>query len=69
MNKSGLVIAALAAVVSGGVIYAWHSAGANAPAPERRGPSPVEEALKSIDLDGMSPREAMDALYRLKGLL
>ena len=33
------------------------------------GPSPVEETLKTLDLDGMSPREAMDALYRLKGLL
>jgi DNA mismatch repair protein MutS len=33
------------------------------------GPSVVEEALKGFDLDGMSPREAMDALYKLKGLL
>jgi DNA mismatch repair protein MutS len=33
------------------------------------GPSPVEEALKALDPDGMSPREAMDALYKLKGLL
>jgi len=32
-------------------------------------PSLVDEALKVMDLDGMSPREAMDALYRLKGLL
>jgi len=38
--------------------------------PEARfGPSPVEEALRALDPDGMSPREAMDALYRLKGLL
>ncbi len=34
----------------------------------RPGPSPVETALAALDLDGMSPREAMDALYRLKGL-
>jgi DNA mismatch repair protein MutS len=33
------------------------------------GPSKVEEALQVLDLDGMSPREAMDALYRLKGLM
>ena len=33
------------------------------------GPSPAEEALRALDPDGMSPREAMDALYRLKGLL
>jgi len=38
--------------------------------PEARGgPSPVEETLKALDPDGMSPREAMDALYKLKGLL
>ncbi|WP_300579152.1 DNA mismatch repair protein MutS [Phenylobacterium sp.] len=37
--------------------------------PDVPGPSPVEEALRSLDLDGMSPREAMDALYRLKGQL
>ena len=33
------------------------------------GPSPVEAALQALDPDGMSPREAMDALYKLKGLL
>jgi DNA mismatch repair protein MutS len=32
-------------------------------------PSPVETALNDLDLDGMSPREAMDALYRLRALL
>ncbi|RAK59499.1 DNA mismatch repair protein MutS [Phenylobacterium hankyongense] len=42
---------------------------AAAPAAERSGPSAAEEALKVLDLDGMSPREAMEALYRLKGLL
>ncbi|MDQ0466995.1 DNA mismatch repair protein MutS [Caulobacter ginsengisoli] len=41
---------------------------AAAPQPVRRGPSPVEEALKALDVDGMSPREALEALYRLKGL-
>jgi DNA mismatch repair protein MutS len=42
---------------------------AAAPSPAARsGPSAVEEALATFDLDGMSPREAMDALYRLKGL-
>jgi len=30
------------------------------------GPTPLEDALAALDLDGMSPREAMDALYRLK---
>jgi DNA mismatch repair protein MutS len=37
--------------------------------PETYGPSAVEEALRALDLDGMSPREAMDALYRLKAQL
>ena len=37
-------------------------------APVFTGPSAVELALAELDLDGMSPREAMDALYRLKGL-
>jgi hypothetical protein len=29
----------------------------------------VESALAALDLDGMSPREAMDALYRLRGMI
>ncbi|WP_417545756.1 DNA mismatch repair protein MutS [Marinobacter sp.] len=32
-------------------------------------PSAVEEALQGLDLDGLSPREAMNRLYELKGLL
>jgi DNA mismatch repair protein MutS len=32
----------------------------------RRGPSKVEEALKAINPDDMTPREALDALYALK---
>ena len=35
----------------------------------RFGPSRVEEALAALDPNGMSPREALDALYRLRGLL
>ena len=43
---------------------------AAAPRPERpAGPSTAEAALAALDIDGMSPREAMDALYRLRGLL
>ncbi|WP_334160832.1 DNA mismatch repair protein MutS [Phenylobacterium sp.] len=45
------------------------AAAAEASSADRAGPSPVEEALKALDPDGMSPREAMDALYKLKGLL
>jgi DNA mismatch repair protein MutS len=41
-----------------------------APRPERpAGPSPLEAALASLDVDGMSPREAIDALYRLRAML
>jgi hypothetical protein len=29
----------------------------------------VERDLAALDLDGMSPREAMEALYRLRGML
>ncbi|HLK24280.1 MAG TPA: DNA mismatch repair protein MutS, partial [Caulobacteraceae bacterium] len=32
-------------------------------------PSEIERALGALDVDGMSPREAMEALYRLKSLL
>ena len=32
-------------------------------------PSKVEQALSGIDPDELSPREALDALYRLKGLV
>ena len=36
---------------------------------EAAGPSAVDLALAELDPDGMSPREAMAALYRLKGLV
>ncbi len=42
---------------------------ATVPAADRPGPSQAEEALRALDVDGMSPREAMDALYKLKGLI
>ncbi len=32
-------------------------------------PSPVEESLRALDPDALSPREALDALYRLKKML
>ena len=35
---------------------------------EEAAPSRVEAALAAIDPDAMSPREALEALYRLKGL-
>jgi DNA mismatch repair protein MutS len=38
-----------------------------APAAERP-PSPVEDALDLLDPDTLSPRDALDALYRLKSL-
>ena len=45
---------------------------ASAPAPGVVGvaePSAGEAQLEGLDIDGMSPREAMDALYRLKAML
>ncbi|MFO7483442.1 MutS-related protein, partial [Oceanibaculum nanhaiense] len=41
---------------------------AAAPA-EAAGPSPAETALGEINPDELTPRQALDALYRLKGLL
>ena len=41
---------------------------AAAPDPEPVGPSPVDAALDEINPDDLSPREALEALYRLKGL-
>ncbi len=38
------------------------------PAPVAREPSRIELQLKAIDPDQMSPREALEALYRLKSL-
>jgi DNA mismatch repair protein MutS len=40
-----------------------------APAPVTRETSAVEERLEGMNPDEMTPREAMDALYALKGLL
>ncbi|MCD8526569.1 MAG: hypothetical protein LRY62_05290, partial [Alphaproteobacteria bacterium] len=31
--------------------------------------SPAEEALKALSPDDLSPKEALEALYKLKGLL
>ncbi|MCV2879037.1 DNA mismatch repair protein MutS [Sedimentimonas flavescens] len=44
------------------------SAAAPPPAPAK-GPSPVEEQLRALHPDEMTPREAMDALYALRTLL
>jgi DNA mismatch repair protein MutS len=37
-------------------------------APVASGPSPLETALAAIEPDNLTPRQALDALYRLKGL-
>lgn len=39
-----------------------------APAPMAK-PSPALDALKALDVDALSPRDALEALYRLKGML
>jgi DNA mismatch repair protein MutS len=36
---------------------------------EEQAPDPVHEALAAVDPDGLSPRDALEALYRLKSLL
>ena len=48
---------------------ATRAASASAPGPAAApGPDPLAEALDSIDPDALSPREALEALYRLKSL-
>lgn len=37
--------------------------------PSKAAPTAVDTALADLDVDGMSPREALEALYRLKGLI
>ncbi len=44
------------------------SAGA-APAPKSAGPSPVEAALGEVNPDELTPRTALELLYRLRVLL
>ena len=39
------------------------------PEKEDEGPNPLEAAIADIDPDALSPREALEALYRLKSLL
>ncbi len=36
--------------------------------PEEEASDPLRDALAALDLDALSPREALEALYRLKGL-
>jgi DNA mismatch repair protein MutS len=43
--------------------------GAAAPAAAAPEPSALDRAVADIDPDALTPREALDALYRLKGLL
>lgn len=45
------------------------SAAPRRPAAASPAPSPVETALRDIHPDDLSPREALETLYRLKGLL
>jgi DNA mismatch repair protein MutS len=40
----------------------------NAPAPVVTGPSPLEDALKKVLPDELTPREALDVIYRLKAM-
>jgi DNA mismatch repair protein MutS len=38
------------------------------PAAEAPAPTPLEQAIATLDPDALSPREALDALYTLKKL-
>ena len=37
-------------------------------APAETGPSEIEQALAAVSPDTLTPREALDLIYRLKGL-
>ena len=37
-------------------------------APVQPAPDPLQETLDGLDPDAMTPREALDALYRLKAI-
>ena len=52
--------------ISGGAAATHPSMWLAAPAAE---PSAVESALAAINPDALSPREALEALYKLRGLL
>ena len=46
------------------------SAGRARPAPSSAaGPSPLEAALREANADDLSPKQALELIYRLKGLL
>jgi DNA mismatch repair protein MutS len=45
------------------------SAARAAPEIKAGGPSPLEQALAALSPDAMTPKEALEALYRLKALL
>ena len=45
------------------------AAPAQAPEPEPPPPSPVEQALRAVNPDELSPREALETLYRLRGMV
>ncbi len=80
----GIQVARLAGVPAGVLNHARHvlaglEQGASAsraqvdlfappPAPPAAPPAPVESALAAIDPDALTPREALEALYRLKNL-
>jgi DNA mismatch repair protein MutS len=44
-------------------------AAVRAPPPPAHAPSPAEAALRALNPDELSPRDALEALYRLRGLL
>jgi len=46
-------------------LFTAHVAKAEAPA----GPSPVEAALAEVNPDELSPKEALELLYRLRGMV
>ena len=59
-------VPALALLAAASALSAEHRAPLMADAPE---PHPIVEAMKELSPDDLSPREALEALYKLKGLV
>ena len=67
--ESGSHGTALSRLVDDLPLFSSATARAPAPAAEPSGPSPLEEALRASDPDALTPREALDLVYRLRTLL
>ena len=55
--------------LAAGLVVLFAAVTASVKPAKTSGPSPVEHALAQVHPDEMTPREALEALYRLKGMV